>query len=187
MRNFKLQVQMSVDGYMAGPNGEMDWMNGPWSDDLATFISSLYEGVDTLVLGRKLAEGFIPHWASRPSYELDTAIDTMNNTAKVVISDTLTTSPWDNTVVSAGDLTTTINNLKAQPGGNIITFGGGTLVRSLIANGLLDDLYLFVNPTAIGSGMAVFDNVGSNQPFRRVTSRAFACGVTVLHLQPEHS
>ena len=185
MRKFKLQVQMSVDGYMAGPNGEMDWMNGPWSDDLATFVTSLYEGVDCIVLGRKLAEGFIPHWASRPSYEKDTAIDTMNNTPKVVITDSLTTSPWENTVVAGGDLIATIKTLKEQPGGDIITFGGGTLVRGLISNNLLDNLYLFVNPTAIGAGMAVFDNIDANQQFQLVTARPFDCGVTLLHLQPK--
>jgi dihydrofolate reductase len=61
MRMFKLQVQVSVDGYMGGPNGEMDWMTVPWSDDMSAYSSALHESVDCIVLGRNLAEG-----SSRP-------------------------------------------------------------------------------------------------------------------------
>ena len=154
MRTFKLQVQTSVDGYMAGANGEMDWMTFPWSDDLNAYVTALTEAVDCIVLGRNLAEGFIPHWAGLPADE--PGADTMNNTPKVVISNSLTESPWENTVVAGGDLSESVNQLKAAPGGDMITYGGGTLVASLIANGLLDELHLLVNPTAIGAGMPVF-------------------------------
>jgi dihydrofolate reductase len=61
---FKLKVQTTVDGYMAGPNGEMDWMTFPWTDDINAYVTALTEPVDCIVLGRKLAEGFIPTWAA---------------------------------------------------------------------------------------------------------------------------
>ncbi|MFI6742594.1 dihydrofolate reductase family protein [Nonomuraea sp. NPDC050451] len=77
----------------------------------------------------------------------------MNNTPKVVISDTLTESPWENAVVAGGELAEIVNGLKARPGGDLIAYGGGTLVSSLIARGLLDELHLFVNPVANGAGM----------------------------------
>ena len=86
MRTFKLQVQTSVDGYMAGADGEMDWMTFPWTDDLNSYVTALTAGVDCIVLGRNLAEGFIPHWAALPSDE--PGADMMNNTPKVVISNT---------------------------------------------------------------------------------------------------
>ncbi|MFJ2030514.1 dihydrofolate reductase family protein [Streptosporangium sp. NPDC087985] len=122
------------------------------------------------MLGRKLAEGFIPTWAAQPAGEPQEAIDKMNNTHKVVISNTLTESPWENTVVAGGDLTETVNKLKDQPGGDMIAYGGGTLVSDLIAKGLLDELHLFVNPTAIGAGMPVFANSGAHQRLRLVTA-----------------
>jgi dihydrofolate reductase len=187
MRTFKLQVQASVDGYMAGPKGEMDWLGTAWSDDLGAYVTALTESVDCIVLGRKLAEGFIPHWASRPDYEPDVAIDTMNNTPKIVISNSLATSPWENTVVAGGDLVTTINELKAQQGGEIIAYGGGTLVAALIDNELIDELNVFINPVAIGGGMPVFDHPDTYRRFRLLDARAFECGITALKYAPHSS
>ena len=187
MRKFKLQVQTTVDGYMGGPNGEMDWVTWSWTDDMNAYVDALTESVDCIVLGRKLAEGFIPAWAAGPEGEPQETIDWMNNTPKVVISNTLTASPWPNAVVAGGDLAETVNRLKAQPGGDIITYGGATLVRDLVARGLLDELHLFVNPVALGAGLPVFPNLGAYQRLRLVTARPFDCGITVLHLEPNRS
>ncbi|MGH8934182.1 MAG: dihydrofolate reductase family protein [Egibacteraceae bacterium] len=187
MRKFKLQVQTSVDGYMAGPNGVMDWMTLPWTDDINAYVDALWEPVDCIVLGRNLAEGFIPHWASQPEDEPQESIDKMNDTPKVVISDTLTESPWENTVVAGGDFAEIVNQLKGQPGGDMIACGGGTLVSALIAKGLLDELHLFVNPTAIGAGMPVFANLGAYQQLRLVAAQPFDCGITALHFEPKRS
>mgnify|MGYP002633797651 CR=1 FL=1 len=62
MRKLKLQIQLSIDGYIAGPNGEMDWMIWNWDDELKNFVTEITESTDTIVLGRKLAQGFIPNW-----------------------------------------------------------------------------------------------------------------------------
>lgn len=184
MRKLKLQVQTTVDGFMAGPDGAMDWMTMPWTDDMNTYADALAESVDCIVLGRKLAEGFIPAWASRPEGEDEQTIDWMNKTPKVVISNSLTESPWDNVEVAGGDLAEIVNRLKAQEGGDLIVYGGGTLVSSLIAEGLIDELYLFVNPTAIGAGMPVFAE-GAYQRLSLVEARGFDCGITVLRLEPK--
>jgi dihydrofolate reductase len=187
MRRLKLQVQTTVDGYMAGPNGEMDWMTMPWTDDVGAYVNALARPVDCIVLGRRLAEGFIPAWAAGPEGESQESIDWMNNTPKVVISNSLDKSPWDNAVVAGGDLAETVNRLKAQPGGEMIVYGGGTLVSNLIAENLVDELHLFVNPTAIGTGMPVFPERGAYHRLRLVTARPFDCGITALHLEPERS
>jgi len=184
VRTFKLQVQTTVDGYMAGPNGAMDWLTFPWTDDLNTYIDGLMTTVDCIVLGRKLAEGFIPAWAAGPEGEDQASIDWMNNTPKVVISNSLNESPWENAVVAGGNLADTVNELKARQGGDMIAYGGGTLVSSLIAEGLLDELHLFVNPTATGAGMPVFAKLEHNQQLRLVAARPFDCGITALHLEP---
>ena len=115
------------------------------------------------MLGRKLAEGFIPAWAAGPPGETQESIDWMNNTPKVVFSNSLAESPWENAVVAGGDLAETINELKDQPGGDMIAYGGSTLVSSLIAKDLLDELHLSstrprsapacrCSPTAANSG-----------------------------------
>ncbi len=69
MRKLKLQVQMTIDAYVAGLNGEMDWMTFNWDEQLNKYVTELTEHVDCIVLGRKLAQGFIPHWASQPEGE----------------------------------------------------------------------------------------------------------------------
>ena len=69
MRKLKLQVQLTVDGYIAGPNGEMDWMVWYWDNELKQYVEEITEPVDCIVLGRKLAQGFIPHWAANPELE----------------------------------------------------------------------------------------------------------------------
>jgi len=187
VRKLKLQVQTTVDGYMGGPNGEMDWTTVPWTDDISGYVDELTKPVDCIVLGRKLAEGFIPAWAAGPEGEDQASIDWMNSTSKVVITNTLTDSPWPNAVVAGGDLVDTVNKLKAQPGGEMIAYGGSTLVTNLIANKLLDELHLFVNPTAIGAGLPVFPNLDAHQQFRLVTARPFECGIIALHYEPKRS
>jgi dihydrofolate reductase len=186
VRKFKLQVQTSVDGYMAGPNSEMDWLTFPWTDDIGAYIDKMTANVDCIVLGRNLAEGFIPAWASGPEGETQESIDWMNNTPKVVISNSLSESPWDNAVVAGGDLGETIGELKAQPGGDLIAYGGSTLVTSLIAGGLLDELHLFVNPTSIGAGLPVFPKE-AYQRLQLVHAQPFDCGITALHLEPKRA
>jgi dihydrofolate reductase len=187
VRKFKLQVQTTVDGYMGGPNGELDWVTVGWTDDLNAYLDAMMQSVDCIVLGRKLAEGFIPAWAAGPPGEDQASIDWMNNTPKVVISNSLTESPWENATVAGGDLAETVNQLKAQPGGDLIAYGGSTLVTGLIANGLLDELHLFVNPAAIGAGLPVFPNLEAPQQLRLAGARPFDCGITVLQYEPKRS
>src|SRR5256885_4306850 len=117
---------------MDSPHQESDGTAVPWSDDLYARVIALHDQVGTIVLGRKTAEGFIPAWAGRPEGEPDAIIDKMNDTPRVVISNSLTESPWENAVVAGGDLAEIVNRLKSQPDGDIIVYGGGTLVRNLI-------------------------------------------------------
>jgi dihydrofolate reductase len=187
MRKLKLQVQITVDGFIAGPNGEMDWVNFPWDDELKAYVGGIHEAVDGILLGRKLAEGFIPHWAARPEWEDDASIDQMNNTAKVVFTRTLETSEWPNTVLATGDLTEEVNAIKAKPGGDLIVYGGGTFVSHLIAAGLIDEFHLFVNPVALGKGMPIFASLESKANLELKEARGFACGIVLLRYEPKGS
>ncbi len=188
MRKLKLQVQMTLDGYIAGPNGEMDWLTFNWDDELKEYVTALTESVDGIVLGRKLAEGFIPHWATvaadsdNPDYA---AGQKFTNTHKVVFTRTLDHSEWPNTVLATGDLTDEINKLKQQDGKDLIAYGGATFVSALIKHGLIDGFYLFINPTAIGSGLPIFQELERKQHLTLVNSIPFGCGIVVLHYEPK--
>ena len=156
MRKLKLQVQMSVDGFIAGANGEMDWMLWNWDDALKQYVTRMTEDVDTILLGRKLAEGFIPHWAANPKQE---GADVFNHTPKVVFTKTLEKSEWVNTVLAKGDLAEEINGMKKRNGKNMIAYGGSKFVSALIKENLIDDYHLFINPTAVGKGMTIFNEL----------------------------
>jgi dihydrofolate reductase len=186
LRKLKLQVQMSIDGYIAGPNGEMDWLVWNWDDKLKEYVNELTEPVDTILLGRKMTDGFISYWSDvmtkpdDPSYAF---AKKMIETPKIVFTKTLNESKWVNTDIATGDLADEVNKLKSQNGGkDIIVYGGASFDSSLIrAGGLIDEFHLFVNPVAIGNGMTIFKGLKEMQKFTLVKSIAFDCGVVLLH------
>jgi dihydrofolate reductase len=187
MRKLKLQTQMSVDGYMAGPKGELNFAGRNWDDGLKQYVTELTESMDCIVLGRKLAEGFIPHWArvaADPKHAEHLAGVKFTNTPKVVFTKTLEQSAWDNTVLAKGDIVEEITRLKKQDGSDIIAYGGATFVSSLIEHGLIDELHLFVNPAAIGSGLPIFKG---NQKLTLIKASPFDCGIVVLKYEPKHN
>ena len=178
MRKLKLQVQMTVDGYIAGPNGEMDWMVFNWDNQLKKYVTEISESFDCIILGRKLAQGFIPHWASNPEQE---GADKFNSTKKFVFTKTIDKSEWDNTILAKGDLVDEITKLKNQDGKDIIVYGGSTFVSALIKKGLVDEFHLFINPTAIGSGLTIFNELNNRQNLTLIKSIPFDCGIVVLN------
>jgi len=190
MRKLKLQVQMTVDGYIAGPNGEMDWMVFNWDDQLKEYVKEITEPIDCIVLGRKLAEGFIPYWANvaaTPENPEFTAGRKFTDTPKVVFTKTLDQSQWANTALAKGDLVDEITRLKKQDGNDIIAYGGATFVSALIRNGLIDEYHLLINPSVIGKGLAIFKEVDGIQNLNLVKAKPFDCGIVLLHYEPKRN
>ena len=186
MRKLKLQVQMTVDGFVGGPNGEMNWANINWDEELNTYVGNLTETVDTIILGRKLAQGFIPYWASNPEGEAGRGAEIFNNTPKVVFTKTLEKSDWVNTVFAKGDLVEEVNKLKMVAGGDMIAYGGATFVSALVKHGLIDEYHLFINPAAIGTGLSIFRELVNQQKLQLKQARAFPCGIVALWYEPFH-
>jgi dihydrofolate reductase len=188
LRKLKLQVQMSVDGYIAGPNGEMDWLVWNWDDKLKDYVNELTESVDTILLGRKMTEGFISYWTdvmSRPDDPWYAFAKKMIETPKFVFTKTLNKSEWINTEIATGDLADEINKLKSQNGKDIIVYGGASFDSSLIKAGLIDEFHLFINPAAIGRGMAIFKDISKIQEFTMIKSISFDSGIIMLHYEPK--
>lgn len=190
MRKLKLQVQMTVDGYICGPNGEMDWITPNWDDAMKQYVTELTDPVDCIVLGRNLAQGFIPHWAAvaaDPNHEEHSAGIKFTETPKVIFSKTLDQTEWDNTVLANENIVDDIKKLKNQPGEDIIVYGGATFVSSLIKHGLIDEFHLFVNPAAIGDGKPIFQELDHKQNLTLVKSIPFECGIVVLNYRLNRS
>ncbi|TWR24022.1 dihydrofolate reductase [Mucilaginibacter pallidiroseus] len=180
MRKLKFQMQVSLDGFVAGPNGEMDWMTINWDQKLMDYVGELTEPIGTIVLGRKLAEGFIPVWKERLKDGPGGGAEKMVNTPKVVFTKTLTENPWENTSLATGELVEEINALKNQDGGDIMAYGGAGLASALIKNNLIDEYNLFVNPIILGSGLPIYQKITNKLSLNLVSVQSFDCGITAL-------
>ena len=192
MRKLKLQVQVSIDGYMADADGRTNWMVWnwgrvwTWDSALREYHIALTTSVDCVLLSRKMAEeGFQQHWETMaedpgdPQYAFASHIAGMR---KVVFSETIGESPWKNAELARGDLAGAINRLKGEEGKDLIVYGGAAFASSLIAAGLIDEFYLFMNPATLGRGKALFteESVGKLN-LKLKCCNSFDCGVAVLH------
>ncbi|WP_148685752.1 dihydrofolate reductase family protein [Candidatus Nitrosocosmicus hydrocola] len=185
LRKLRLQVQISVDGCIAGPNNEMNWL--VWDDGYLKYINEITESVDTIIMGRKMVDGFIPYWtevANKPDDPMNAIARKMVNIPKVVFTKTLDKSEWTNTVVATGDLDDEIFKLKSQEGGgDIIVYGGVSFDSSLIKANLIDEFYFFVNPLIMGNGKTIFKDLKEIQKFTLIESKTFDCGLVLLHYE----
>jgi dihydrofolate reductase len=187
MRKLKLQVQMTVDGFVAGTEGQLDWMLGNMDTDqrLGAFINHLVDTSDTILLGRKMTEGFIKYWeqvATQPDSPEYSFAQKMVNTSKVVFSKTVDRVDGKNVRIENASLVEAVNSLKNQTGKDILVYGGATFVSSLIDNKLIDEMNLFVHPMSIGEGMQIFR---SRSPLKLITSTAYPGGVVVNTYEPQ--
>ena len=188
IRKLKLQVQMSLDGCIAGPNNEMDWMVWDWDEKLKDYVNRLHEPVDTILLGRKMTNEFISYWSNvinKPQDPEYTIAKKMLETPKIVFTKTLNKSEWPNTEIATSDLKEEITKLKSKEGGggDIIVYGGASFDSSLIKENLIDEYYLFVNPVAIGNGKTIFKDLKEIRKLSLVESTTFDSGIVLLHYE----
>jgi len=167
MRKLKLQIQMTIDGFVGGPNGENDWVFIPGPPDpealkrIINFGAELAAGCDTLLLGRKLAaSGFCTHWENvadnQPENPWNPLAKLIAGHRKIAFSSAETSFAGRNLEVENGDLATAVQALKEQPGKDILVYGGAGFVSSLISLNLIDEYYIITNPVAIGAGLSIF-------------------------------
>jgi dihydrofolate reductase len=187
LRKLKLHVQMSIDGCIAGPNGEMDWMVGLLDDKIIKYENEFIESIDTILLGRKMTDVFISYWSdvikNKPDDPWYALAKKMIEIPKVVFTKTLNKSKWINTDIATGDLTDEIMKLKSRDGKDMVVYGGASFDSSLIKLGLIDEFLLFINPVAIGNGMTIFKELNEIQKFNMVKSKPFDSGVILLHYE----
>jgi dihydrofolate reductase len=174
-----LQAHCSIDGFIAGPdNNLLDWITYNFSDDLNDAIEGLTDKVDRILLGRSLAEGFIPAWKGRKSGE--PGVDKINNTPKTVFSTTIDQNPWGEGVVVKADLEGEVKQMKAEEGGDIVAYGGVRTAQTLVEKDLVDELILLVSPVALGDGKRLFTK---RVDWDVVSFRTFECGVSMMHFR----
>lgn len=192
MRRLIVQMQMSVDGFVASDPPDLDWTvwdwgpDCPWDTVLQRDFNSVYDSVDMILLSRvMIEEGFLDHWTAAAGEHPDDALYAFARRIveieKVVGSGKLADAPSPSTRIVRGPLAEEVAALKAEPGDDIICFGGVRFVTALLAQGLVDELQLFVNPTAVHSGRSIFDHV---LRLRLADSKAYDCGIVVNRYAP---
>jgi dihydrofolate reductase len=182
MRKIVASEFISLDGVVEAPD---QWHFPYFNDEMGQAVWSTMSATETMLLGRVTYEGFAAAWPDRDSREEpDEMVDFMNNTPKVVVSGTLDKVEWKNSTLLKGDVIEEIANLKRQPGGVIGMTGSITLVRSLLAAGLVDELRLLVHPIVVGAGMRLFEDDGPKVPLKLADSQTFTTGVLNLTYVP---
>jgi dihydrofolate reductase len=180
MRKLKLQMQMSLDGFVAGPEGQLDWMSREMNPKQLQLLFELTNTMDTILMGRKMAHGFTSYWENvvntQPESPEFPYAKIFVDTPKIIFSKTVKSIEGKNTRVENGDLVESVNTLKDQKGKDIIVYGGVNFVSELIKNKLIDELHLFINPTAIGNGLRIFHD---RFTFKLLNSTACSTGMTV--------
>jgi dihydrofolate reductase len=190
MRKLKLQMQLSVDGFVSPgkPGSQWQvWSFGPewtWGPDLQRYHTDLTASIDSVLLSRKMAEeGFIGHWADMAQRKDNPQSEFAGNITrahKVVFSKTLKASRWDNTDLAKGDLAQEVDALKAKEGKDMIVYGGASFVSALIKARLIDEYHLVINPVILGNGLAIFDKTDGMINLSLMDAQAYEKGMTVL-------
>jgi dihydrofolate reductase len=183
MRKVILLMHVSLDGFVAGPNHEMDWID--YDDALETYVHALHETTDAAIYGRRTYEGMQSYW---PTVLSDpTSSEGAKNHArwyesatKYIVSRTLESDEAVKRVVIGGDLAAQINAVKQQPGKDLWLIGSPSVVQQFVQHDLIDDYWLNVNPVILGKGKPLFAGTPDKLGLKLLSSRTFAGGVVAL-------
>ncbi len=178
MRKIVAGVFISLDGVYEAPD---QWHFPSFNDEMGDAIGAQMATSDGMMLGRVTYDEFAAYWPQQTADgEAGEMADVMNATPKYVLSSTLKRADWQNTTLLDGtDAAAALTRLKQQPGKAIAITGSGTLVRTLLRAGLLDELRLLVHPIVVGHGKRLFDD-GEQVPLKLTDAKTFSTGVLAL-------
>ncbi|MDR0344578.1 MAG: dihydrofolate reductase family protein [Nocardiopsaceae bacterium] len=176
MGTIRVHEFITLDGVIDDPK----WTFGyPFDQKMGEAIGALMGSCSALLLGRRTFEEFAPAWSGKTAAE-DPGAPFMNDTAKYVVSATLRDPGWANSTVIGGYRPDAIERLKNEIDGGIYVSGSGTLVRAMLADGLVDELHLFVYPLALGSGSRLFAEDGTTAKLTLTGCESYDGGIVHL-------
>ncbi len=186
-RKLILSMQITLDGYVAGPNDEADWLI--ISDDAWTDLNEDLETADTYLLGRKMYPGYSEYWQSvlrNPKSDPNELAFARraDKTQHIVFTKGDFKPDWKNTRV-AHDLPAEVARLKKENGKNMIAWGGANFATSLIKLGLVDEYRFALNPTILTKGKALFNNLEQRKKLVLIDSKPLKSGLVILTYSAE--
>jgi dihydrofolate reductase len=189
MRKIISFVHISLDGFVAGPNGEINWVKV--DEEIFDHVGKRISGTDTALYGRvtyEMMQNYWPRAGEEPGaskHDIDHS-KWYNKAHKLVLSKTMKGAQLTNTTIIGDNLSNEINKIKQGPGSEILVFGSPTATHSLIQLNLIDGYWLFVNPIILGQGIPLFvginpDSYRDKTKLKLLTTRQFTSGVTELN------
>ena len=184
MRRLILQTSLSIDGYVAALDGSHPWSEGGNGDEnVKRWILDSVWAAGAHLMGRVTYQEMASVW---PTSDSDFAAP-MNEIPKVVFSKTLERAEWPETRIASGDLRTEIEQLKREPGGDLIAYGGAQLDQALSRLGLVDEYRLMIQPAALGIGLPLFKSLPAPLHLDLVDARTYPSGLAIHVYRPRTS
>ncbi len=186
MRKLVVFMHITLDGFVAGSEGEMDWIN--IGDEVFEYAGKQTDLADTALYGKNtflMMNGYWPAAADRPNaskHDIQHS-NWYNRVDKIVLSTTLKEKDYTGIKIIGNNLENKINELKQKPGKNILIFGSADAVHSLMSLNLIDDFWLMINPVIIGKGIPLFDKIKEKIPLKLDESNILSSGVVCLHYE----
>lgn len=186
MRKVVLFMHISLDGFAAGPNGELDWVS--YDNELEKYAEEVVSTVGAPLYGRVTYQMMESYWPTvltdpAPSKHALEHAQWVENIPKIVFSKTLDKVEWNNTRLIKDNIAEEVATLKQQPGKDLVIFGSPGLTHTFMGLGLIDEYRLTVNPVILGQGMPIFENVKDRADLNLLSSKTFKSGVIALHYE----
>jgi dihydrofolate reductase len=186
MNKIVLLMHSSLDGYMAGPNGEMNWII--FDTELETYVHSFLKRAYGTVYGRNTYQMMESYWPTVLTDEGEAKsqrdyAEWLQETLKVVVSTTLDATPWNNSKLIKNNLLEEFTKLKKEIKGDLLLIGSAKLTHSLLKLGLIDEMYININPIVLGNGIPVFKDVKEGTSLKLLGSKEFKSGVVSNHYE----
>jgi|SRR5713226_6345063 len=183
MRRLFVFNLISLDGFFAGPAGELDWH--VTDEEFDRFAAEQLDETGALLFGRMTYELMAGYWPTDEAIRNEPRVArSMNALPKLVVSRTLKDVHWNNARLVKGHVEDEVLNLKQQPGRDIAIFGSARLVASLMPSGLIDGFRVLVNPVVLGAGIPLFQDIKQPLKLKHAATRTFSAGNVLLSYEP---
>jgi dihydrofolate reductase len=185
MRKLIVSMNVTLDGFLSGPDCELDWHFKSWTSEMAESACEQLSKADTILLGRITYSAMATYWAARlsdfsfPREDLAFA-DMMHRHKKIVFSHSACIPRWNNVTVAKGKMAATVANLKQRSGKDILVYGSASLVAALIHLNLVDEYQVWVHPVVLGKGKVLFKNLTRKLDLHLFKTHIFRSGVVML-------
>lgn len=173
---------MSLDGFIAGPGGNLDWHNDVWGPEMAALSETQGDAMSGMIFGRKTYDLMAGYWPT--ATEEEQIKHYMNTMPKWVFSNSLTSLVWQNCTLLKGDAAAEVRKLKAQQEKDLFVFGSADLSEQLLPAGVFDELRIAIGPLLLGDGVRLFRKLPEKRGFKLLKHTPMASGGMILYYQP---